>query len=68
MGSHPVREFARFVMAASASEYHLFARLLTNSLIVRVPVRWTDLPLLPNDGKQACGTGVEGLINVVIGV
>lgn len=63
-----VGEFARYVMAASASEYHLFARLLTNSPIVRVPLGRTDLPLLPNDGKQACGTEVEGLITVVIGV
>ena len=55
-------------MAASASEYHLFATLLINSLIVRVPLGRIDLPLLPNDGKQACGTEVEGLITAVIGV
>jgi hypothetical protein len=55
-------------MAASASEYHLLASLLANSLIVRVPLGRTDLPLLPKDEKIAGGAGVEGLTTVVIGV
>jgi hypothetical protein len=65
---HMVGEFARYVIAASASEHHLLANLLANPLIVCVPLKRIDLPLLPNDGKIAGGTGVEGLTTVVIGV
>ena len=61
-------EVARYVMTTPASEHHLLESLLANSLTVRVPFKRTDFPLLPDDGRLACGTGVKGLTAVVMGV
>lgn len=60
-------EVARYVMVAVASEHHLLASLLAVALVlvrVGVSLEPTDLALLPDGGKPACGT--EGLTGTVI--